>query len=208
MRKDGRMPHISVFLVDDHEAVRQGVHGLLSGEPDIEIVGACGTAAEALARIPAAHPDVAVLDVRPAGGGSVEVCREIRALDEEVGCLMLTSFAPEEALSDALLAGAAGCVRKAVHSRELVEAVRDVAAGRTLLDPEAAGRALERLRNGGPTRTARLTGRERTVLELIGEGLSNRAIADRTGLGEDVVHEVVSGLLAKLSAERRVRSPA
>ncbi|MCT2589054.1 response regulator transcription factor [Streptomyces sp. N2-109] len=220
--------NITVFLVDDHEVVRRGVHDLLATEPDIEVVGEAGTAAEALARIPAARPDVAVLDVRLPDGSGVEVCREIRSRSEHVRCLMLTSFADDEALFDAIMAGASGYVLKAIRGTELLTAVRDVAAGRSLLDPEATHRVLERLREGAGARPddrsgersgersgvrpddplAGLTDQERKILDLIGEGLTNRAIGERLQLAEKTIKNYVSGLLAKLSMSRRSQAAA
>ncbi|MEF2527467.1 MULTISPECIES: response regulator [Streptomyces] len=209
MREDGK---IKVFLLDDHEVVRRGVHELLSGEEDIEIVGEAGSAADALVRIPATRPDVAVLDVRLPDGSGVEVCREVRSRDEHVKCLMLTSFADDEALFDAIMAGASGYVLKAIRGSELLGAVRDVAAGRSLLDPVATARVLERLRDGGggrgEDRLANLTGQERRILDLIGEGLTNRAIGERLHLAEKTIKNYVSGLLSKLGMERRSQAAA
>ncbi|MCL6668671.1 response regulator [Streptomyces panaciradicis] len=204
MREEGK---IRVFLVDDHEVVRRGVHELLSVEGDLEVVGEAGTAADALARLPAARPDVAVLDVRLPDGSGVEVCREIRSRDENVKCLMLTSFADDEALFDAIMAGAAGYVLKAIRGAELLSAVRDVAAGRSLLDPVATTRVLQRLRDGGGARPddalAHLTGQERRILDLVGEGLTNRQIGEHMGLAEKTVKNYVSSLLSKLGMQRR-----
>ncbi|MFG2195075.1 response regulator [Streptomyces sp. NPDC048639] len=203
-----------VFLVDDHEVVRRGVRELLSVEKDLAVVGEAGSAAEALARIPAARPDVAVLDVRLPDGSGVEVCREIRSLDPSVACLMLTSYADDEALFDAILAGASGYVLKAIGGKELLAAVHDVAAGKSLLDPVATTRVLERLREGRGTGTGtdgalgRLTGQERKVLELIAEGLTNRAIGERLHLAEKTIKNYVSSLLAKLGMERRSQAAA
>ncbi|MFD0720303.1 response regulator transcription factor [Streptomyces globosus] len=209
MRENGK---IKVFLLDDHEVVRRGVHELLSGEEDIEIVGEAGSAADALVRIPATRPDVAVLDVRLPDGSGVEVCREVRSRDEHVKCLMLTSFADDEALFDAIMAGASGYVLKAIRGSELLGAVRDVAAGRSLLDPVATARVLERLRDGGggrgEDRLANLTGQERRILDLIGEGLTNRAIGERLHLAEKTIKNYVSGLLSKLGMERRSQAAA
>ncbi|MEU5365767.1 response regulator transcription factor [Streptomyces sp. NPDC005925] len=203
---------IRVFLLDDHEVVRRGVHELLAGEDDIEVVGEAGTAADALARIPADRPDVAVLDVRLPDGSGVEVCRDIRSRDESVRCLMLTSFADDEALFEAIMAGAAGYVLKAIRGTELLAAVRDVAAGKSLLDPVATARVLERLRDGGGPREddalANLTAQERRILELIGEGLTNRVIGERLGLAEKTIKNYVSGLLAKLGMQRRSQAAA
>ncbi|MEU1401680.1 response regulator transcription factor [Streptomyces sp. NPDC005728] len=204
--------NIRVFLLDDHEVVRRGVHEMLSVEPDIEVVGEAGTAADALVRIPATRPAVAVLDVRLPDGSGVEVCREIRSRDETVECLMLTSFADDEALFDAILAGASGYVLKAIRGNELLQAVRDVAAGRSLLDPVATARALERLRYGGGARTddrpARLTGQEHKILEVIGEGLTNRQIDERLHLAEKTIKNYVSGPLAELGMRRRSQAAA
>jgi two-component system response regulator DevR len=202
---------ISVFLLDDHEVVRRGVHEMLSVEDDIEVVGEAGTAADALVRIPATHPDVAILDVRLPDGSGVEVCREIRARDESVKCLMLTSFSDDEALFDAIMAGASGYVLKAIRGNELLSAVRDVAAGKSLLDPVATARVLERLRNGGPKQDDtldRLTDQERRILDLIGEGLTNRAIGERLHLAEKTIKNYVSSLLSKLGMERRSQAAA
>ncbi len=203
---------ITVFLVDDHEVVRRGVYELLSVEDDIEVVGEAGTAADAMARIPATHPDVAVLDVRLPDGSGVEVCREIRSQDENVKCLMLTSFADDEALFDAIMAGASGYVLKAIRGNELLTAVRDVAAGRSLLDPVATARVLERLRSGtGPKdddKLAALTDQERKILDLIGEGMTNRAIGERLHLAEKTIKNYVSSLLSKLGMERRSQAAA
>ncbi|GAB2772195.1 response regulator transcription factor [Streptomyces daliensis] len=185
---------------------------MLSVESDVEVVGEAGTAADALVRIPATRPDVAVLDVRLPDGSGVEVCREIRSRDEHVRCLMLTSFSDDEALFDAIMAGASGYVLKAIRGQELLGAVRDVAAGKSLLDPVATQRVLERLRDGGRSeedgRLASLTGQERRILDLIGEGLTNRAIGERLHLAEKTIKNYVSGLLAKLGMERRSQAAA
>ncbi|MEU5703425.1 response regulator [Streptomyces aurantiacus] len=209
MREEGK---ISVFLLDDHEVVRRGVHELLSMEDDIEVVGEAGTAADALARIPATSPDVAVLDVRLPDGSGVEICREIRSEDESVKCLMLTSYADDEALFDAIMAGASGYALKAIRGDELLAAIRDVAAGKSLLDPDATARVLERLRGGGgpkgDARLAELTDQERRILDLIGEGLTNRVIGERLHLAEKTIKNYVSSLLAKLGMERRAQAAA
>ncbi|WKX71440.1 response regulator transcription factor [Streptomyces sp. XD-27] len=203
---------ITVFLLDDHEVVRRGVHDLLAAEPGIEVVGEAGTAAEALTRIPAVRPDVAVLDVRMPDGSGVEVCREVRSRDEAIRCLMLTSFADDEALFDAIMAGASGYVLKAIRGSELLAAIRDVAAGRSLLDPVATARVLERLREGSGPRTddrlADLTEQERRILDLIGEGLTNRAIGERLHLAEKTIKNYVSSLLSKLGMQRRSQAAA
>ncbi|MFI6693590.1 response regulator [Streptomyces sp. NPDC050433] len=203
---------ITVFLLDDHEVVRRGVHELLAGENDIEVVGEAGTAADALSRIPATRPDVAVLDVRLPDGSGVEVCRDIRARDEGIRCLMLTSYSDDEALFDAIMAGASGYVLKAIRGDELLAAVRDVAAGRSLLDPVATARVLQRLREGntpkGDDRLTNLTEQERKILDLIGEGLTNRAIGERLHLAEKTIKNYVSSLLSKLGMERRSQAAA
>ncbi|MFD8598045.1 response regulator [Kitasatospora sp. NPDC059646] len=203
--------HIRVFLLDDHEVVRRGVHDLLSMEGDIEVVGEAGTAAEALTRIPAVHPDVAVLDVRLPDGNGVEVCREIRSHHPSVKCLMLTSFSDDEALFDSIMAGASGYVLKAIRGTDLLSAVRDVAAGKSLLDPVATGRVLARLRDGGEKedeRIAQLTKQERRILDLIGEGMTNRQIGNELHLAEKTVKNYVSSLLAKMGMERRTQVAA
>ena len=202
-----------MFLVDDHEVVRRGVHEMLSVEDDIEVVGEAGTAAEALVRIPATRPDVALLDVRLPDGSGVEVCREVRGLDPGIKCLMLTSYSDDEALFDAIMAGASGYVLKAIRGLDLVSAVRDVAAGKSLLDPVATGRVLARLREGGGVpeedeRLAGLTPQERRILELIGEGMTNRQIGNELHLAEKTIKNYVSGLLAKLRMERRTQAAA
>ena len=201
-------PPIAVFLMDDHEIVRRGVRDLLEAEPDITVVGEAGTASSALARIPALKPDVAVLDVRLPDGDGVSVCREIRSRMPEVACLMLTSFGDDEALFDAIMAGASGYVLKQIRGTDLVGAVRAVAAGQSLLDPEAASRVMQRMRDTA-TRSdplSGLTGQERRILELIGEGLTNRQIGARMFLAEKTVKNYVSSLLAKLGLERRTQA--
>jgi DNA-binding NarL/FixJ family response regulator len=202
--------HIRVFLLDDHEVVRRGVHELLSLDDDIDIVGEAGTAAEALTRIPATRPDVAVLDVRLPDGSGVEVCREIRSQQPEIKCLMLTSFSDDEALFDAIMAGAAGYVLKAIRGTDLLSAVRDVAAGKSLLDPVATGQVLARLREGSQEdeRLSGLTKQERRILDLIGEGMTNRQIGNELHLAEKTVKNYVSSLLAKLGMERRTQAAA
>ena len=184
---------------------------LLAVEDGVEVVGEAGTAAEALARIPALRPDVAVLDVRLPDGSGVEVCREIRSQDPSLKCLILTSFADDEALFDAIMAGASGYVLKAIRGDELLSAVREVAAGKSLLDPVATARVLERLRDGGPKqdeRLARLTEQERRILSLIGDGLTNRQIGEELHLAEKTIKNYVSSLLAKLGMQRRSQAAA
>jgi two-component system, NarL family, response regulator DevR len=201
---------ITVFLLDDHEIVRLGVRDLLEGQPDIRVVGEAGTAASALARIPALRPDVAVLDVRLPDGDGVTVCREIRSRMPEVACLMLTSFGDDEALFDAVMAGAAGYVLKQIRGTDLVGAVRTVASGQSMLDPKAASQLMERLRGSSRKRDplAGLTGQERRILELIGAGLTNRQIGERMFLAEKTVKNYVSALFAKLGMERRTQAAA
>ncbi|WP_248960119.1 response regulator transcription factor [Sphaerisporangium perillae] len=201
---------IRVFLLDDHEVVRRGVAALLSSEGDMEIVGEAGTAEQAVARIPALKPDVAVLDVRLPDGDGVEVCREVRSKTPGLACLMLTSFADDDALFDAVMAGAAGYVLKQIHGSDLVGAVRTVAGGQSLLDPETTASMLRRLRDQADRKNplAALTGQERHILELIGEGLTNRQIGERLFLAEKTVKNYVSNLLAKLDMQRRTQAAA
>ncbi len=201
---------ITVFLLDDHELVRRGVRDLLEseGEGELEVIGEAGTAAEAVGRIHALDPDVAVLDVRLPDGNGVEVCREIRSLHPRTACLMLTSFADDEALFQAIMAGAAGFVLKQVRGNDLVEAIRRVAAGQSLLDPAVTARVLERLRGGGEQdeRLARLTEQERRILELMAEGLTNRGIGERLHLAEKTVKNYVTNVLAKMGMTRRTEA--
>ncbi|MEO3829133.1 response regulator transcription factor [Actinomadura sp. B10D3] len=201
---------IRVFLLDDHEVVRRGVAALLSAEGGIEVVGEAGTAADALARIPAARPDVAVLDVRLPDGDGVAVCREIRSRLPELACLMLTSFDDEDALFEAVMAGAAGYVLKQIHGSDLVGAVRTVATGQSLLDPRSTARMLERLRSRQEKKDPLqgLTDQERHILELIGEGLTNRQIGERLFLAEKTVKNYISSLFAKLGMSRRTQAAA
>jgi two-component system response regulator DevR len=197
---------IRVFLLDDHEIVRRGVRELLEAEDDLEVVGEAGTAAEALARVPATKPDVAVLDVRLPDGDGVSVCRDLRSDNPSLTCLMLTSFADDEALFDAIMAGASGYVLKQIRGTDLVGAVRTVAAGGSLLDPKAAAAVMERMRAPKPADPlAGLTEQERRILELIGEGLTNREIGQRMFLAEKTVKNYVSNLLSKLGLQRRTQ---
>jgi DNA-binding NarL/FixJ family response regulator len=209
---------IRVFLLDDHEVVRRGLRDLLEAEPDMEIVGDAADARQALARAPALRPEVAVLDVRLGGSdqdgdqAGIEVCRELRARMPELVCLMLTSFDDDEALFDAIMAGAAGYVLKQIKGADLVTAIRTVASGTSLLDPRATARVMSRIRarehQSAPPELARLSPREREVLELIGEGLTNRAIGERLHLAEKTVKNYVSSLLAKLGMQRRSQAAA
>jgi DNA-binding NarL/FixJ family response regulator len=204
---------IRVFLLDDHEVVRRGVHDLLDSEPDIDVVGEAGTAEHALARGPALCPDVAVLDVRLPDGDGITVCRELRSSMPRLACLMLTSFDDDDALLDAIMAGAAGYVLKQIKGSDLVSAVRTVASGQSMLDPATTARLMSSLRDEGspdpdPDERAlsELSPRERDILELVGEGLTNRQIGRRLYLSEKTVKNNVSRLLAKLGVERRVQA--
>jgi DNA-binding NarL/FixJ family response regulator len=202
---------IRVFLLDDHEVVRRGVHDLLDDEPDITVVGEAGTVEQALVRVPALRPQVAVLDIRLPDGDGVSVCRELRSRMPELACLMLTSFDDEEALLDSIMAGASGYVLKQIQGSDLVSAVRAVAAGQSLLDPSATAKVMARLR-GEQTREPEpdalpgLTEREREILALVGEGLTNRQIGQRLYLAEKTVKNHISRLLAKLGVERRIQA--
>ena len=198
---------ISVFLVDDHEIVRTGLKTLLEGESDIEVVGEAGSAAEALARIPAMRPQVAILDVRLPDGEGVEVCRDIRSLlDPPPACLMLTSYSDDEALFGAIMAGASGYMLKQVSGFALVDAVRTVAAGGSLLDAALTASVLSRLRGeqtGPEQEYANLSPQERRVLDLVAQGKTNRQIAAELFLAEKTVKNYVSSILHKLGFERR-----
>lgn len=203
---------ITVFLLDDHEVVRRGLRDLLDAEPDITVVGEAGTAEQALARGPALRPDVAVLDVRLPDGDGISVCRELRSRMPGLTCLMLTSFDDEDALLDAIMAGAAGYVLKQIKGSDLVSAVRTVATGQSMLDPATTARLMHSLRDPEAAkapedaRLAALSERERAVLELIGEGLTNRQIAKQLYLSEKTVKNHISRLLGKLGVERRVQA--
>ena len=199
---------VTVFLLDDHEIVRRGVRDLLEAEPDLTVVGEAGTEEEALRRIPAVDPDVAVLDVRLGSGDGISVCREIRTLHPRTKCLMLTSFSDDEALFQAIMAGASGYVLKQIRSTDLVDAVRRVAAGDQLLDPALTARVLERLRTGPveDERIARLSKQEREVLLLIAEGLSNKQIGERMFLAEKTIKNYVTSVLSKLEMTRRTEA--
>jgi two-component system, NarL family, response regulator DevR len=199
---------IGVFLLDDHQVVRRGLRDMLEDEPDFEVVGEASTAAEALARVPALRPRVAVLDVRLPDGDGVTVCRELRSKMPDLACLMLTSFADEEALFDAIMAGASGYLLKQTLGGDLVQAVRTVSTGESLLDPKLAAKVMAKLRAADEHKDplAQLTAQEHRVLDLIGEGLTNRQIADRLFLAEKTVKNYVSALLAKLGLTRRVQA--
>lgn len=209
-RADQSTPVIRVFLLDDHEIVRRGLADLIALEPDMEVVGEASNTADAKHRIPAARPDVAVLDVRLPDGTGVEVCRDMRDVVPEMKSLMLTSYSDDEALFDAIMAGASGYVLKEIRGNDLVEAIRQVAAGKSLLDPVATQRVLQRLRDGNPEdeRLAGLSEQEKRILVLIGEGLTNRQIGEQMHLAEKTVKNYVSSLLAKLGMERRTQAAA
>jgi two-component system response regulator DevR len=199
---------IRVYLLDDHEVVRHGLRDLLEREGDIEIVGESGSAADAEHRIPALRPHVAVLDARLPDGSGIDVCREIRSVDPTIQALILTSYEDDEALFAAIMAGAAGYVLKQIKGTDLIDAVRRVAAGQSLLDPAVTARVLDRIRRGPdqPDELKRLTDQERRILALIAEGLTNREIAERMFLSEKTIKNYVSSLLAKLGMERRTQA--
>ncbi|MQY10161.1 DNA-binding transcriptional activator DevR/DosR [Streptomyces sp. RB5] len=204
---------IRVFLLDDHEVVRRGVQDLLEDEPDISVVGTASTMAQALARGPALRPHVAVLDVRLPDGDGISVCRDLRSKMPELACLMLTSFDDEEALLDAIMAGASGFVLKQIQGTDLISAVRTLADGQSMLDPATTTRLMSRLRGEtAPERdpqaeaVAELTERERDILGLVGDGLTNRQIGERLYLSEKTVKNHISRMLAKLGVERRIQA--
>jgi two-component system, NarL family, response regulator DevR len=201
-------PTVRVFLLDDHEIVRRGVRELLDAEDDLEVVGEAGTAEQALARIPPTRPHVAILDVRLPDGNGVEVCREVRSRHPDVACIMLTSFSDDEALLQAIVAGASGYLLKQLRGTDIVDAVRRVARGESLLDTAVARRAAEALRREPEEdeRLARLTPQERRILTLISKGFTNRQIADEIHLAEKTVKNYVSNLLSKLGMERRTQA--
>jgi two-component system response regulator DevR len=203
----GAVP-LAVFLLDDHEVVRTGLRALLEAGDDITVVGEAGTVADALTRIPASKPDVAILDVRLPDGSGVEVCREVRSADPDIVCVMLTSYADDEALIASIMAGAAGYVLKQIGSLDLVDTIRRAGAGESLLDPALTDRVIERLRDGPAVdpRLASLTPQERRILDLIAEGKTNRQIAEEMYLAEKTVKNYVSNLLAKLGMERRTQA--
>lgn len=199
---------IRVFLVDDHEIVRRGIADLVEFEPDLEVVGEASSVGEAMARIPHADADVAVLDVRMPDGNGVELCRELRSRLPKLNCLMLTSYADDEALFDAIMAGASGFVLKQVLGSDLVNALRTVGAGGSLLDPRTTAALMNRIRREREQRDplAELTEQERAVFDLIGEGLTNRQIGERLFLAEKTVKNYVSHLLSKLNMQRRTQA--
>jgi len=198
---------IRVFLADDHEVVRRGVRDLIDHEDDMSVVGEASNASEAMTRIPLCTPHVAVLDVRLGEDSGIEVAREVRSAHPDVRCLMLTSFSDDEALVDSIVAGAAGYVLKQVRGNELLDGIRRVAAGESLLDPSVTTRVLDRLRHADEDDlTGGLTGQESKILELLAEGLTNRQIAERMHLAEKTVKNYVSNLLAKLGMSRRIEA--
>ncbi|MEP9363246.1 response regulator transcription factor [Nocardioides sp. CN2-186] len=201
-------PTIRVYLLDDHEVVRQGLRALLESAGDIEVVGESGSAVDAMHRIPALRPDVAVLDARLPDGSGIEVCREVRAVDPSIGALILTSYDDDEALFAAIMAGAAGYVLKEIKGSDLVNAVREVAAGNSLIDPTLTARVLERVRHP-PTlapELSQLTEQELKLLGYIAEGMTNRQIGEQMFLAEKTVKNYVSSILAKLGLERRTQA--
>jgi len=210
MGETGDGTNITVFLLDDHEIVRRGVRDLINAEAGITVIGEAATAASALARIPALKPDVAVLDIRLPDGDGVTVCREIRSKMPQVACLMLTSFSDDDALFDAIMAGAAGYVLKQIRGTDLIGAIRTIASGQSLLDPQAAATVMRRIRDQATATDplAALTDQERRILALIGEGLTNRQIGDRLFLAEKTVKNYVSALFAKLGMQRRAQAAA
>ncbi|MEP7048437.1 MAG: response regulator transcription factor [Ilumatobacteraceae bacterium] len=206
----GEVPdRVTVFLLDDHELVREGVRQLLEADGTIEVVGEAATCADAVARIRATRPQVAVLDVQLPDGSGVEVCREVRSIDPDLACLMLTSFSDEEALLQSVIAGAAGYVLKQIRGNDLVSAVHRVARGESLIDPHIGGQLLERLRNSQhdqDPRLAALTELERTILDLVAEGLTNRQIAVQVNRAEKTVKNYMSSILMKLGMTRRTEA--
>src|SRR5688500_4214986 len=199
---------IRVFLLDDHEVVRRGLADLLTSSGDIEVIGDSGSAQEATRRIPALRPDVAILDARLPDGNGIDVCRDVRAVDSSIKGLILTSYEEDEALFAAIMAGASGYVLKQIRGTDLVDAVRRVAAGQSLLDPAITTRVLERIRSGveQPRELKSLTEQERRILEYVAEGLTNREIAGKMFLAEKTVKNYVSSVLAKLGLERRTQA--
>ncbi len=199
---------VKVFLVDDHEVVRRGLIDLLGSDPDLEVIGEAGSVAAAMAQIPTLRPDVAVLDVRLPDGNGIELCRDLLSTMPDLRCLMLTSFTSDEAMLDAILAGASGYVVKDIKGMELAKAIKDVGAGRSLLDNRAAAALMAKLR-GAAERADPLSGlteQERVLLGLLGEGLTNKQIAARMFLAEKTMKNYVSRLLAKLGMERRTQA--
>lgn len=199
---------VRVFLLDDHEIVRRGVADVLNAEDDLEVVGEHGSAAGALAAITNCAPDVAVLDVRLGDGSGIEVCRDVRAEHPEIACLMLTSFSDDEALLDAAVAGAAGYVLKQIRVNDLTESIRKVADGVQLLDRAEVRMRMRRLSETNEGILRSLTPQERRIFELIGDGMSNRQIADEMFLAEKTVKNYASNLFSKLGISRRTQAAA
>src|ERR1700726_2871145 len=199
---------VRVFLVDDHEVVRRGLVDLLASDPELDVIGQAGTVAQAMAQIPALRPDVAVLDVRLPDGTGIELCRDLLSRLPDLRCLMLTSFTSDEAMLDAILAGASGYVVKDIKGMELAQAIKDVGAGRSLLDNRAAAALMAKLRGAAEHSDplSGLTDQERVLLDLLGEGLTNKQIAARMFLAEKTVKNYVSRLLAKLGMQRRTQA--
>jgi len=199
---------IKVFLLDDHEIVRRGIKELLENEGDIVVVGESGSAEEAIRRIPALRPDVAILDGRLPDGTGIDVCREVRSVDPSINALILTSYDDDEALFAAIMAGASGYVLKQVRGNDLVETVRRVAAGQSMLDPAVTAQVLERVRTGPKVDPSleQLTPQEQRILELIGEGMTNRQIGTTLFLAEKTVKNYVSSMLAKLGLSSRTQA--
>jgi two-component system response regulator DevR len=207
---DDQSPTVRVFLLDDHELVRRGIRDLLEQEPDMEVIGESDSAVEATRRIPALRPDVAILDGRLPDGSGIEVCRDIRSVDPSIRALILTSYDDDEALFAAIMAGAAGYLLKQIRGGDLVDGVRRVAAGQSLLDPAVTQRVIDRVREGPqqPTELAELTDQERRFLALVAEGLTNRQVAEQMFLAEKTVKNYVSSILSKLGLERRTQAAA
>src|SRR6478672_1796991 len=205
---DASAPPIRVYLLDDHEIVRRGIRKLLANEGDIVVVGESGLASEAARRIPAARPDVAILDARLPDGSGIDVCREVRSRDPHIKALILTSYDDDEALFAAIMAGASGYTLKQVKGNDLVDTVRRVAAGQSMLDPSVTAQVLERVRNGPPVDKdlESLTAQEGRILDLIGEGLTNRQIAEKMFLAEKTVKNYASSMFAKLGLTSRTQA--
>jgi two-component system response regulator DevR len=199
---------VRVFLVDDHEVVRRGLIDLLASDPELDVVGEAGSVGEAMVKIPALCPDVAVLDVRLPDGNGIELCRDLLSDLPDLRCLMLTSYTSDEAMLDAIIAGASGYVVKDIKGMELAQAIKDVGAGKSLLDNRAAAALMAKLRGAAERRDplSGLTDQERILLGLLGEGLTNKQIAARMFLAEKTVKNYVSRLLAKLGMERRTQA--
>jgi DNA-binding NarL/FixJ family response regulator len=199
---------IRVFLVDDHEIVRRGIAELLDSAPNIEVVGESSTATQAVSRILATSPDVALLDVRLPDGSGIDVCRDVRSSNPDIPCLMLTAYDDEEAMSSAVVAGASGYVLKDIRGENLLDSLRKVAAGRSLLNPVLTHRLVEKMKTDNDTdpRLGSLSGREHQILELIARGLTNRQIGEELSLAEKTVKNYVSSILSKLGLERRTQA--